>query len=458
MPRKRSRRADSNRNSSKDDKNRSPRSSGQNANASSARSVLRIVIPIVALAACGAAAFMMSRNAPPTTSQPGHPDSIVDLKSPAYPQQAGQEGSQTSPGETPQAAVTGGPRWVCEQPLIDFGAVWEGVTVKKDFNFQNTGDQLLKIEKPKAHCSCSSAPNYTKEVPPGGAGVIPFVLNTANKPYGPIEEYLNVETNDPKTPSVKIWLKGFIKNVVEPEVVYDATYQEEVAAGRSPPPVAKMKAAFGRIKGDRPLHRVIKLRNTSGQPLSLSIVPPEPQPPFSAELVEKIPGEEYEVTVRATPPIPVGHASAPLAFQTNVAERPKYQLWISTYVPPRIEVTPPEKMLIDPDNYPQKEREIRIVNNGTTPVDVVGVSTSEPRFGITLKPRDPAQPNQQVIKVALPGGESYRPPKYGEVIEIATNDQEIPVIRITVVPFLTPTLRPADKPLEMHPVPLNVGG
>ncbi|MBU0717792.1 MAG: DUF1573 domain-containing protein [Planctomycetes bacterium] len=437
MSRKRSRRSDSNRNDSKGDKYRSSRSSARDQAASSAWRFLRIAIPIVALAACGAAAFIMSRNG--QTPPPGNTTSL--------------------PVATAQPTTTaGGPRWVCDQPLIDFGQVWEGATVQKEFTFRNTGDQLLKIEKPKAHCSCSSAPNYTKEVPPGGSGVIPFVLQTANKAYGPLEEYLNIETNDPKARSVQVRLKGFIKNVLEPEVVYDATYQEDVAAGQKPLEVAKTKGAFGRIKGDRALHRVVKLRNTSGQPLTLSMIAPEPKPPFTAELVEKVAGEEFDLTIKATPPIPIGHTTASVILQTNVPERPRYILWISSYVAPRIEVSPPDKMLIDAERFPQKEREIRIANNGQTPVDVVGISTSEPRFGFTLQPRDPKLMNQQIIKIALPGGESYRPPPYGEVIEITTNDAEVPLIRITVVPTMNPTPRPPDKPLVMHEVPLTPGG
>jgi hypothetical protein len=241
-------------------------------------------------------------------------------------------------------------------------------------------------------------------------------------------------------------------------VAYDATYEEDKAAGLNPAPVLKMKGAFGRIKGDRTLHRIVRLRNTSGQPLTLSMLAPQPQPPFMAELAEKVAGEEFELTIKANPPIPVGHTSTSVVLQTNVPERPRYQLWISSYVAPRIEVSPPEKMLIDTENFPQKEREIRIANNGQTPVDVVGISTSEPRFGITLKPRDPKLMNQQVIKIALPGGESYRPPPYGELIEITTNDPEVSLIRVAVVPTLNPTPRPPDKPLEMHKVPLNPDG
>ncbi len=409
------------------------RSSRQGPAGQSRRGVFRVLLPIGAVAVCCAVGLVLVRGSP-----------------------LGRGRSATSgPAGAASAAGSGGPRWVCAEPVLDFGQVWEGATVQRDFIFENTGTEVLKIGKPKAHCSCSTTPNYTKEVPPGGSGVIPFVLKTANKPYGPLTEYLTVETNDPESRSVKIYLKGFIRNVVEPEVVYDALYEREKSAGKSPSPVAQMKAAFGRIGAKDRLHRVIKLRNTSGEPLTLTMTPPKPPPPFEVEMAETISGQEYELTIRAEPPIPVGHTSAQIVLQTNVAERPTYAMWINTYVPPRIEVSPPEKMLIDPVNYPQKERQIRIVNNGASPVDVVGISTSDPQYGITLKARDPGKPNEQVIHIELPGGDKYRPPTYGEIIEIRTTDAEVPIIKITIVPSLDPLApRPPGKSLTMHPVPL----
>ena len=90
-------------------------------------------------------------------------------------------------------------------------------------------------------------------------------------------------------------------------------------------------------------------------------------------------------------------------------------------------------------------------------MNVTAISTSEPRYDIKLLPRDPAKPEDQVIDIALPGGSNYRPPAYGEVIEIKTNDREVPLIRIQVLPSLPSATkpiapRPPDKPLQMYPV------
>ncbi|HVP13045.1 MAG TPA: DUF1573 domain-containing protein [Phycisphaerae bacterium] len=361
-----------------------------------------------------------------------------------------------------QKAAQGGPRWVCDQPIIDYGEIWVDTMVQRQFTFRNAGNEVLKLGKPLARCSCSTAPDYPKEVPPGGTGSITYVLNTNRKPYGQCVEYISFPTNDPVTPKAQVTLKGFIRTALEPEVVYDAIAERDKAEGkvRDPHDRSMEGALFGRVKATDQLHRIIKLHNTSGRPLSLTMQPPPPTSLFKVDLKETKPGEEYELTVKVDPPIPVGQLYHILNLQTNVPEQPVYQLYMAAEVPRRVEVIPPTRMLIDQDAYPQSEREIRIINNGSTPVDVVAISTSEPRFDIKLLPRNPAKPQEQVIHIGLPGGTSYRPPAYGELIEVRTNDPEVPIAQIEVVASLTapPTRRPPDKPLQMYPVELPKAG
>jgi hypothetical protein len=379
---------------------------------------------------------------------------------PGLAQAAGQPAAQQPQQQPAQPAAQptgqGGAKWFCDQPVIEYGEVWVNAVLERQFTFRNAGTEVLKLGKPQPLCSCSSVPNYTQEVPPGGTGSITYHLKTERKPYGPSEEHINFTTNDPASPKIYVAMKGFIKTVLDPEVIYDAQTDRDKAAGKAVGLNKKAGGAFGKVKSEDPQHRVIKLKNTSGRPLTLTMQPIPPNSRFQLRLNETMPGQEYEFDVTADSPLPVGEWSVPVTFQTNIPEQQAYVLWVSAHVPPRVEVIPPTKMVIDQNSFPQKERRITINNNGTTPVNIVSVSTSEPAFGISLLPRDPAKPKEQVLIIALPGGESYRPPPYGEVIEIKTDDPEVPVVRIQVLPSLTaqPTPRPPDKPLQMHPVAL----
>ncbi len=362
-----------------------------------------------------------------------------------------------SPQDRPPP-LKAGPHWVCDEPTWDFGEVWAGVNVKHSFQFQNRGDQLLKVLSAKPRCSCSVSENYTKQVPPGEAGVIPFVLGTKNKSAGRLDEWLTITTNDPQNPDMKITLTGIIRTVVQPEVIFDAAYERAKAAGKPARLNKKMKATFGKVKSTDRLHRVIKLRNTSGQPLAMKMLPLSAKSRFQASLQETVPGEEFELTVTCEPPIPVGTWSTALTFQTSIPDQPTYTIVAHARVPTRVEVIP-GRIVIDQSSFRTKERKIRIVNHGDTPVELLAISTSDPRFEFEYTPPHAIDPKTQFITVKFPG-EAYRPPPYGEVIEIRTNDPEWGVTRIPVLPSMKrlPTPRPPNNPLILHPAEIaNLG-
>lgn len=402
------------------------------------------------------------KSAPPTKPALRTPKKSPEIQPPALltptPTTPPIQAQPVSPTPTPPVAANNGPRWQCDAPIQDFGAVWVGTRVEKRFQIRNIGNEVLKIEEPKPHCSCSSTPDYTKEIPPGGTGIIPFVMTTVNKPNGPINEYLTVETNDPANRSVQIWIRGSIKTVVAEEVTYDSLHEQNKAAGKEVLPIEKMKGAFGKIKADDQLHRIIKLRNTSGQPLVLTMQPLQAGSKFAVDFKEVVPSEEFELTIRGNPPFPTGWSNLAIAFTTNVPEQPSYLLYASAQVPERLEIIP-TKIVYDPKKYGNAARPIKIINHGATPVEIISVATSEPRYTISVQPRNPkAVEDEQVINVYLVGGE-YRIPPYGEVIEIRTTDPEKSVIKIQVNPTMDPPApRPADKPLQMTPIPLPAKG
>ncbi len=348
----------------------------------------------------------------------------------------------------PQPAT--GPGWQCAPTVHDFGEVWAGKTVQHNFEFQNVGTAPLLIPKPKAHCSCSSAADWSKNVAPGQTGSIPFQLKTTNK-FGPVQEYLEVETNDPKVPMVRLWMKGTVKTVCQCEVIEDANASSPAKLKE----IKKRRGYFGKIKTGDSLHRVVRMRNTTGEPLTLELMPPRgvgPQFTFDLRVVE--PGEVFDVTIDGKPPFPTGRTGTTLMFKTNVRERPFYRLPVLATVPPRIEVIP-HKIVADERSWQIKRRRIRIHNNGSTPIKVTGLAVSDPAYKVKLLDRDPKQPTQIQVEVLLPDGD-YRPPPYGEVVRVETNDAEKPVIELMVLPDLRKpaTPRPADKPLTMHPVKL----
>ncbi|HKQ47385.1 MAG TPA: DUF1573 domain-containing protein [Phycisphaerae bacterium] len=356
-------------------------------------------------------------------------------------------GSSSSAQEPkpPTPPATTGPKWQAET-FYDFGEVWAGVTVTKPFEFKNVGNEPLRILEAKPRCSCSVAENYTREVLPGQAGVIPFKLDTTAK-NGRVDETLAIKTNDPVNPEMVLRLVGVVKMICRVEVIHDGAVRE------NSPELMKIRAAgghFGRVTADQKLERLLRITNLSGSPLTLQpISTPSAESRFRTHFKETKPQQEWELTIRGDPPFPEGSSTDQLLFKTNIPSYETYQIKISAYVPPRVEVIP-QKIVIDPAYPPVATRIVRVNNNGNTPLEITAIAASDPSFHLSLMPVSPSQPTTRAVQVIIP--QDYRPPEYGEFVRINTTDKERSQIDIPVLPdmYKPPTPRPADKPLTFH--------
>jgi len=100
----------------------------------------------------------------------------------------------------------GVPKIQFDQTVYDFGATSQVTTVSGVFKFKNTGDGVLKMEKPKPSCGCTAAEVKPDTLPPGTAGEIPFTLNLGFY-RGNLEKHISVRSNDPLTPEVSLTIK-----------------------------------------------------------------------------------------------------------------------------------------------------------------------------------------------------------------------------------------------------------
>jgi Protein of unknown function (DUF1573) len=344
------------------------------------------------------------------------------------------------------------PKWKAEILVHDFGTVWAGDMLTFPFRISNEGGSILKILEAKPRCSCSVAENYSKEIPSGQSGVIPFKLNTAGK-KGDVDEYLTIKTNDPEKAELTLHMKGYVRQLVETEVISDSLSEKAPDPKVALDKIKHSAGSFGTIKGTERLQRVIKLKNTSGEPsliLKIDHVQSEGKQ-FTAELQETAPGQEYALTIVGDPPFPPGQVMATVALETSIPGRPIYNIGIYAYVPNRIDVQPP-KIVVDPAYPFIRERLITISNYGSTPIEVTGVAATDPNYKMNIVRPTKEAPNQWRIMITLPD-EGYRPPPFGEQIRIETNDAETKTIDLEVLPYLDrpATVRPADKPMKWYP-------
>ena len=99
-----------------------------------------------------------------------------------------------------------GPRISFDKESHDYGDVQYGDKVTEEFEFTNTGDKTLVIEKLRATCGCTKAIKGRRDVPPGGKSKIVAEFDTDGLSPGTKKQNIMVHSNDPEHPVVKLTL------------------------------------------------------------------------------------------------------------------------------------------------------------------------------------------------------------------------------------------------------------
>jgi hypothetical protein len=350
----------------------------------------------------------------------------------------------------PRAEALKGAWWELVEGSHDFGSAWAGQFKSHVFVLKNTGPETLEIYEMKPSCGCVSTERLPRRIAPGKAANIPFHADLSGR-LGPFLESITLITNDAQRTHVVMEMTGQVRMPATQEVIYDSSLPGGGDAA-SLAPIRKMLASFGQVKPDRPLKRIVRIQNTSGQPLQLEVMSVHPEgSPFSATLRETQPGETFELTVEGKPPFKEGLTKATIAVRTNIPDYDRFTITASAEVIGRIQVTP-RKIVVNPDRRVVLERRITIRHDGTQPFEITGLFSSDASFDLRLLPADSTQPNECRAVLVLPGPD-YRPPMWGEIIRFETTDAQRPTIDIPVVPDqdLEPAPRPENVPLVFQP-------
>ena len=121
---------------------------------------------------------------------------------------------------TPAVQPTGrGPMIIFAEKVHDLGTIWDVEDQEFEFRFTNTGDSTLIIDEVKASCGCTTPGLDKNDYAPGESGRITIKFDPKGR--GDQSKYLTVASNAVNEPSVKIFIKSFIKEFVslEPHIV-----------------------------------------------------------------------------------------------------------------------------------------------------------------------------------------------------------------------------------------------
>lgn len=117
---------------------------------------------------------------------------------------------------------------------VDFGEVDSGKVVEVKFEFENSGDTLLKIKNVVPSCGCTTSTLEKKEYKPGEKGIIPAKFNTTGY-SGKVIKSINVLTDDPGNADVLLRITGnvLLREYPQAEVKPDAISFGKVKIGKS---------------------------------------------------------------------------------------------------------------------------------------------------------------------------------------------------------------------------------
>jgi hypothetical protein len=200
--------------------------------------------------------------------------------------------SCANPGST-NAPAGKGPRIVCEKPVFNFGEVENTEVVKHVFVLQNAGDAPLTIKKVRPTCGCTVADLDKKLIEPGGRATLSARLSLRGR-KGAQNKSIRIESDDPLTPRIRLYMKGTVITQVAVEPSY---------------------ISFGRLKPDSVVTKEIKLvGRLTDVSITNAVLTPDSK---HFEVVPRDDGDRRRVAVRTVPPLIPGPIREKINIMTD---------------------------------------------------------------------------------------------------------------------------------------------
>lgn len=170
-----------------------------------------------------------------TPEPQGKPEAlpVTPAKPPAAPTETTPQPVAAQPKREPPPpppAPKGTPRVKFEQPVFDFGTLYQEEKITHEYVFENVGQAPLSITKISASCGCTAVKPPQKETAPGEKGKIEVVFE-AGKMRDRVTKHIYVTSNDPAEPRTTLTISGLIK--VEAEVQPSGIYFGAIKVGET---------------------------------------------------------------------------------------------------------------------------------------------------------------------------------------------------------------------------------
>ena len=200
------------------------------------------------------------------------------------------------------------PKLSIDNMTIDLGTMYNGNTKTGTITLKNIGTQPLKILRVQPSCGCTTVRQPKSELQPNESDVVE-VSFSAVLYRGPVEKYVNVETNDPLSQYVAVKLIADVK--------------EELA-----PTSSSYSVWLGNVQIGKKIEQSLTFTNRSGKIISVKeISSSSPQVSASSDQKRVNPSDTLTIKLSVIPG-KSGYDSATLNIRTDSKNQENVELKI----------------------------------------------------------------------------------------------------------------------------------
>ncbi len=198
------------------------------------------------------------------------------------------------------------PKLAIGSTTVNLGDMYSGQIKTGQIFLRNIGSQPLKILHVQPSCGCTTVREPKSELQPNDSDEVEVSFNSSLY-RGPIEKYVNIETNDPLSQYVTVKLIGVVKDELDPVSSSHSVWMGNLAVGT-------------RVNQPYPL------RNVSGKTISILKVTSSSSSVTAETDQRKVePNDTLKVTITAHPE-KSGYDTSTLNILTDSKNQPNIEV------------------------------------------------------------------------------------------------------------------------------------
>lgn len=271
----------------------------------------------------------------------------------------------------------GVPELIIAESVHNFGSVVQGTKVEHSFEITNTGDAPLLIKAIQPACGCTAAVVGKDTLAPNEKTEIHAAFDTTGF-HGYKVKTIRIHTNDPKQSSAVVGFQGTVRMDVE---------------------LDQPRVYFGRVTKGKGDHRTFSVR--PGKDSSAKILDISGRSEHLEINVEDIEGGAKKVTVGLKDSVPLGVFKSRVVVRTTSERNPVINVPVFARVEGDLKVIPPDVSfgLVEGPLEKPISHKLRLVNEGSAPLQILGVKSSNPAVEVTLEKVTPGREYLLIVTV-----------------------------------------------------------